>query len=161
MTGAPAKQSGGCGMVLLILLVVFFCFSTLGKCSPGSSSSSTSSNYAGPSAPAKSFSNSGSSSSSSQSSNSSSSSSETSWFSGGTLHRSIVREWRDASYRNRLATAADFIAATQNVDYGNLQKFKSMAVDLETCISTAVSGGDVDRSLVTSVSAMCTASLFP
>jgi len=80
---------------------------------------------------------------------------DTSWFSGGTLQQSTVAEWRQASYANRLATSADFIAATQNVDYGNLGQFKQWATDLETCVSTAVSGGDVDNEKVSLIAAMC------
>ena len=106
------------------------------------------------------------SSTSTSSSNSSKSSDTTSyssslWFSGGTLHKSTVKEWRNASYSNRLATAADFVAATQNVDYGNLDEFKTWAKDLEICISEAVSGGDVDDSKVSLISGMCTVFLFP
>lgn len=92
---------------------------------------------------------------------SASSSSSSSWFSGGTLHKSYVAEWRKASYTNRLATAADFVAATQEVDYSNLNEFKAWATDLETCISTAVSGGDVDTELVSFISSLCTVQLFP
>jgi hypothetical protein len=101
------------------------------------------------------------SSSSSSGSNNSNSGNNTSWFKGGTLHRATVREWRNATYANRLATSADFIAATQDVDFGDLEGFKRMAADLETCISTAVSGGDVDNEDVVTISAMCTVMLFP
>lgn len=86
---------------------------------------------------------------------------ETSWFTGGTLHKSTVKEWRNATYANRLATSADFVASTQNVDFGDMAGFKKMATDLETCISTAVSGGDVDNEKVVTISAMCTVQLFP
>ena len=83
------------------------------------------------------------------------------WFSGGTLHKAKVSEWRNATYANRLATSADFIAATQNVDYGDMVGFKQMATDLEACISTTVSGGDVDNEDVVFISSMCTVMLFP
>jgi hypothetical protein len=85
----------------------------------------------------------------------------TSWFSGGTLHKSTIKEWRSASYANRLATAADFIAATQNVDYGNMAKFKQMATDLETCISTAAEGGAADNEQTSFISALCLTQLYP
>lgn len=86
---------------------------------------------------------------------------DTSWFAGGTLHKATVKEWRNATYANRLATSADFIAATQDVDFGDMTAFKNMARDLETCISTAVSDGDVDNEKVATISAMCTIQLFP
>ena len=91
----------------------------------------------------------------------SSSNSDSSWFSGGTLHKSTIAEWRNSTYANRLATSADFIAATQNVDYGDMVAFKKMATDLETCISTATSGGDMDNEKTSFISAMCTVQLFP
>ena len=86
---------------------------------------------------------------------------DTSWFEGGTLHKATVAQWRKATYQNRLATAADFVAATQDVDYGNLKEFKQMATDLEKCISVAVSGGDVDNEKVAFISSMCMIELFP
>jgi hypothetical protein len=86
---------------------------------------------------------------------------DTSWFSGGTLHNSTVREWRNASYANRLATSADFVAATQNVDYGNLTQFKKWATNLEACISTAASGGDADDEQVSFIGSLCMTQLFP
>ena len=92
---------------------------------------------------------------------STSSDGDTSWFRGGTLHRSKVIAWRQATYANRLATSADFISATQNVDYGDLNKFKEMATDLEKCISISVSGGDADNEDVVFISSICTVQLFP
>jgi len=35
------------------------------------------------------------------------------WFQGGTLHKSTVAQWREASYANRLATAGDWLASTK------------------------------------------------
>lgn len=88
--------------------------------------------------------------------------SDTSWFTGGTLHKSTVGEWRQATYANRLATSADLIAATQDVDYGNLSQFKQWATNLETCISTVISvGGSVDDEQVSFIAAICTKQLFP
>ena len=31
------------------------------------------------------------------------------WYEGGTLHKSTVSEWKNASYRNKLATSADWV----------------------------------------------------
>jgi len=36
----------------------------------------------------------------------------TQWFSGGTLHSATLEQWRLATSANRLATAADWLAAT-------------------------------------------------
>lgn len=97
----------------------------------------------------------------STSNQSSQSSSDTSWFEGGNLHKAKLKAWRQASYANRLATSADFIAATQKVDYGNLAEFKSMAMELEICISAAAKGGDLDSEDVAFMGALCTTALFP
>lgn len=86
---------------------------------------------------------------------------DTSWMSGGTLHKATMREWEQATYANRLATAADFIAATQNVDYGNLGQFKQMATQLEACISKAGEGGSADNEQVVVISSYCLTLLFP
>ena len=41
------------------------------------------------------------------------------WLSGGTLHKATMQEWYAASYRNKLATAADFVAkASESGDMG-------------------------------------------
>jgi hypothetical protein len=86
---------------------------------------------------------------------------DASWFVGGTLHKSTIKEWRNSSYANRLATAADFIAATQNVDYGDMYGFKQMAIDLEICISTTAEGGAADNEQTAFISAICMVELFP
>lgn len=35
------------------------------------------------------------------------------WFKGGNLHNATVSQWNEASYQNKLATAADWLAATE------------------------------------------------
>lgn len=35
------------------------------------------------------------------------------WFDGGNLHSATVGQWREATYQNKLATAADWLAATK------------------------------------------------
>ena len=34
------------------------------------------------------------------------------WFHGGNLHNATVGQWKSATYRNKLATSADWLAAT-------------------------------------------------
>lgn len=36
----------------------------------------------------------------------------TKWYSGGTLHQASLLDWQNASYKNKLATSADFVAKT-------------------------------------------------
>lgn len=43
-------------------------------------------------------------------SSSHSSHSSSKWYIGGTLHKAIIKEWKKATYENKLATCADFIA---------------------------------------------------
>jgi len=38
---------------------------------------------------------------------------QTQWFQGGTLHRATLAQWRAATNANKLATAADWLAATK------------------------------------------------
>ena len=39
-------------------------------------------------------------------------SSSNQWFRGGTLHNATVSQWKNATYKNKLATAADWLAST-------------------------------------------------
>ena len=40
-------------------------------------------------------------------------SSSNQWFQGGNLHKATVAQWKGATYKNKLATAADWLAANQ------------------------------------------------
>jgi hypothetical protein len=151
--------SGGVIIGFVVLCMLLWFVSSLGSRSSFSSNSSPSSSSNSSSGSSSSLL--GSSSEPSSGSSSSSSNSNTSWFSGGTLHNSKISEWRTASYSNRLATAADFIAATQKVDYGNLSNFKQMATNLETCISKSAEGGAADDEKTTTISSYCLVMLYP
>ena len=35
------------------------------------------------------------------------------WFQGGNLHNATVAQWKSATYKNKLATASDWLAATK------------------------------------------------
>ncbi|MCX6055019.1 MAG: hypothetical protein NTZ74_08920 [Chloroflexi bacterium] len=92
----------------------------------------------------------------------SNSSSDTSWFTGGNLHKSTVKEWRNATYANRLATSADYVVGYLDItDFSDMATIKQEAKDLETCISTTASGGDADNEEVSFIGAMCLVLLFP
>jgi hypothetical protein len=54
----------------------------------------------------------GSDDTSSDSNTTNNSPSQKQWFQGGTLHNATFAEWKKATYQNRLATAADFLAST-------------------------------------------------
>jgi len=74
------------------------------------------------------------------------------WYEGGDLHRATVGQWRQASYRNRLATSADWFVNITKSHNPVLQKelkrlsldeylsaLKTAATQLEACISGRVS----------------------
>jgi len=74
------------------------------------------------------------------------------WYEGGTLHQSTVKIWRQSSYSNRLATAADwFVSITKSHNPSLKRKLdtlsatqylsalKKFAVQLEKCVSDTAS----------------------
>ena len=80
----------------------------------------------------------------------------TEWYSGGTLHRSTMREWRQATYSDRLATAADFSATLlkkQGRSVRSMNELRPIAVALETAISEAGRGGVADTQSASSIAA--------
>ncbi len=70
------------------------------------------------------------------------------WYSGGTLHDKTLKEWYNASYKNRLATSADFItSATPENKHSllfknNMNVLKYRASSLEKCITDSSKGLD-------------------
>lgn len=70
------------------------------------------------------------------------------WYVGGTLHDKTIREWREATYANRLATSADFVAKIR----GTVSR--SEARRMELAISTAVRDGNVDYKSVSEIAAV-------
>lgn len=55
------------------------------------------------------------------------------WYEGGTLHRATMREWRSATYANKLATAADFVS----VNLREIEKSSPEGVDIERDVRPA------------------------
>ena len=82
------------------------------------------------------------------------------WYSGGTLHRATVGEWRNASYRDKLATAADWALAHDGVKNevtrsGSIQTLKPFAIDLVSCVDGATGPSGNDGLRVTQLAASC------
>ena len=81
--------------------------------------------------------------------------------SGGTLHSATVKEWREASERNRLATCWDFVATTYrnkgvaDKDIDIAGKARALAVELMACIDKATSSGQVDHQQVSVTASVC------
>lgn len=65
------------------------------------------------------------------------------WYEGGTLHKKTANEWHRASYRDRLATCADFIsnvsteATLDKLFINNMRLLKERSISLEICITKA------------------------
>ena len=82
------------------------------------------------------------------------------WFSGGTLHKSKMREWSRATYDNKLATAADLVIGCLKVDGVNVmiidieRELKPMAIDFARGLDNANEGGVADNQSVSEVAAM-------
>jgi hypothetical protein len=68
------------------------------------------------------------------------------WYSSGTLHHASGLEWRQADARNRLATAADMVAAVvkeggTTITYSTVEDFRPYAEQLAACITEATQTG--------------------
>jgi hypothetical protein len=77
---------------------------------------------------------------------------------GGTLHNKTMKEWRSASYADRLATTADFVTATaksRGLSFASMDEVKDHAVALGREISAAGAGGYADNQSVKEVAAAC------
>ena len=80
------------------------------------------------------------------------------WYDGGTLHRSTLREWKAATFQNKLATAGDFVANANNV-LGKRQvgaELKAAAEDLVIAIDI-MAGSDslnLDKERTSDIAAM-------
>jgi hypothetical protein len=84
-----------------------------------------------------------------KSSTSGSSSSSKQWFQGGNLHNATVAQWKSATYRNKLATAADWLAATKWKGHlnsqGDFDRLKVKAQMLVSAIDKVVAGKEMDQ----------------
>lgn len=64
--------------------------------------------------------------------------SSTPWYVGGTLHQATVSEWVDATYENKMATAADWAVAA--MEPKDMVETFAMAVYLTTCVDESAIG---------------------
>jgi len=76
------------------------------------------------------------------------------WYVGGNLHEKTVGEWRMATAKNKLATAADWCASFDNSV--GMEKLKIRAAQMVVCVDTAVQDGLVDSLGVSEIAAACT-----
>ncbi len=75
------------------------------------------------------------------------------WYQGGTLHNVTAKEWHAATYRNRLATSADFVAGAKAAS--NMKELRERAVGLERCITAGTDDPALEELKVKDVAAAC------
>ncbi len=79
------------------------------------------------------------------------------WFQGGNLHNATISEWKSATYQNKLATAADWLATTKWKGHLNspsdFDKMKVKAQMLVKAVDEVVTMKQIDSMKVTEISA--------
>ena len=76
------------------------------------------------------------------------------WYAGGTLHKSIIGEWKSATVKDKLATCADYVANVK--DYaGDMDAMKKDATDVMDCINETVIGDELISSKTVEVASSC------
>lgn len=85
---------------------------------------------------------------------------EKNWYTGGTLHRATVAEWKRATYENKLATAADMAYTTRKgksaFQNNGIEGVRPYAIDLVNCIDGSTKGNtSYDSSEVALIAAIC------
>ena len=79
---------------------------------------------------------------------------DTEWYADGTLHKSSVLEWKNATNRDRLATSADFAASAGSIS--TMEELRPMAEDMLSCINEMVENDVIlDDSPVAEIAATC------
>lgn len=80
------------------------------------------------------------------------------WFSGGNLHKSTIAQWKKATYRNKLATASDWLAGTKWKGHLNssedFDKLKIKAHMLVKAVNKTIKGKKTDSLMVSEMAAM-------
>ncbi|WP_109853323.1 DUF4236 domain-containing protein [Aquimarina sp. AU58] len=78
------------------------------------------------------------------------------WYQGGTLHKSKIIDWKNASERNKLATCGDFCANIYKRN-NSIDEVKLIATNLVICIDEATkeSGNTLDNSSISEIASMC------
>ena len=91
---------------------------------------------------------------SSKKTSSDSSENKSEWYSGGTLHKAKISDWKEATEKNKLATCADFMATIN--DSVPMDKLKERATALKNCIDDSTSGlKNTNNESVSSIAAHC------
>ena len=86
---------------------------------------------------------------------------DTKWYEGGTLHQSTVKEWKQATTKNKLATAADWVLVFKSIktkvkESGDFNTLKPFSESLITCIDKATVGiTTIDHQKTTQSAVVC------
>ncbi len=84
-------------------------------------------------------------------------SSSTQWFKSGNLHSATVAQWKNASYQNKLATAADWLVATKWKGHltspDDFDRLKLKAQMLVNAVDEVIAGQQVDYLHVAEIAA--------
>ena len=84
-------------------------------------------------------------------------SSSKSWYEGGNLHNATVGQWKSATHRNKLATAADWLASTKWKGHLNsprdFEKIKVKANMLVKAVNKVITVEGTDSMKVTEIAA--------
>ncbi len=71
------------------------------------------------------------------------------WFEGGNLHKATISQWKKATYRNKLATAGDWLAATKWKGHINsmddFNRLKVKAAVLVNAIDGSIKVDEIDE----------------
>ena len=82
------------------------------------------------------------------------------WHSGGTLHRSTVAQWGEATYQNKLATSADWALASPKVKNlvkksDSIDNLRPFAEKWLTCVNEASAGKGYEGMATSELVASC------
>lgn len=88
-------------------------------------------------------------------------SSASEWWEGGTLHGASVKEWKQATYSNKMATSADWILTLYNegsltgkIVFNSPDDVKILCKSMVSALDDAVSEGGYKGEQIALVSAM-------
>ncbi len=81
------------------------------------------------------------------------------WYENGTLHKSNIPEWKAGTYKDKLATASDWVFMSPSVkatvqNSGNIDTAKRFANELVSCIDAATEGVELSSG-TTEIAASC------
>lgn len=94
------------------------------------------------------------------------------WYEGGTLHEALMDEWSRASAQNKLATAADWVVKTNELNAASIslpQTNKALFVlmlqrysqELVSCLDQTNAAGDADRQKASEIAVFCMLAMYP